>query len=230
MVHAKRQIYRCYTDVIAASTASAQDFAKVFGDPGPRVTVQALGVAAGATRDGSAHPDAPIVAVGRLHPSKGYDVLIRAVADLAPRRRLVIHGEGPERSSLEALARELGVDLNLPGTASLESVRAEVLPTAAALVVPSRSEAFGLIAIEGLAAGVPVVASDVGGLSEVIREGVGGHLVPVGEPGALAQRLALVLEPDTNDQMGRAAHQEFSSRFELRRRTEEIAQHLLAGE
>ena len=86
---------------------------------------------------------------------------------------------------------------------------------ATATVVPSRSEGFGLVNIESLAVGTPVVASSVGGIVEVIRDGVDGFLVPPDNPEALAERLLLLLSnPDLRRTMSRNARERFLTTFE----------------
>ncbi|MFO7323659.1 MAG: glycosyltransferase family 4 protein, partial [Chloroflexota bacterium] len=84
-------------------------------------------------------------------------------------------------------------------------------------VVPSRSEAFGLVNIEAMAVGTPVVTSRVGGIVEIVREGQDGFLVPPDDPQALANRLYLILsDPALRAQMGQNARQHFLDRFEQR--------------
>ena len=128
-----------------------------------------------------------IGAVGRLVPEKGFDVLVRALAGL-PEADLVLMGDGPERAGLEDLGRELGVLDRMTFTGWVEPPwvaqrRCDVL------AVPSRVEGFGLVAVEALLAGIPVVASRVGGLTEVVEDGVTGLLVPSDDPEALAGAL-----------------------------------------
>ena len=153
-----------------------------------------LGARDGAEEGASTATDRsrPLVgAVGRLSPEKGFDVLVRAVAQL-PGARTVVAGDGPERETLERLAHELGI-------ASLVTFVGWVDPPWSdhlvpdVLVVPSRREGFGLVAAEALMSGIPVVASAVGGLPEVLEEGVAGLLVPPEDPTALARAIESVL-------------------------------------
>jgi glycosyltransferase involved in cell wall biosynthesis len=230
-VRGRKAAYRAYTDVVGVSAAAAADFTAVFGGAegrGPAVHVRHNAVADGAHRTGPAAADAPVVAVGRLELWKGLDVLVRAAAQLAPARRIVILGEGAERDHLTRLAADLGVDLALPGTVAQGDVRGR-MAEAAVLVVPSRAEAFGLVAAEGLAAGVPVVASEVGGLAEVVRPDQTGLLVPPDDPAALAAAIGRALEPQRNQVWGDAARQDFLARFEVETWAADLADRLLSG-
>jgi len=123
-------------------------------------------------------------AVGRCSPEKGFDVLIRALAEL-PDCRLVVLGDGPARPELARLARELGV-------AGRVRFAGWVDPPWAlkwgfdVLVAPSRVEGFGLVAVEAILAGIPVIASRVGGFAEMIDDGATGLLVEPGDAASLA--------------------------------------------
>jgi D-inositol-3-phosphate glycosyltransferase len=137
--------------------------------------------------------------VGRLDPIKGLDLLLESVALLrSPARLLLVGGapEGdPEVERLRARAVELGIAgrVRFPG-----SVPQEELPSyyraADALVVTSRYESFGLVAVEALACGTPVVAAQVGGLPSIVRDGANGLLVRWRAPQAFAERLDMLLE------------------------------------
>lgn len=130
--------------------------------------------------------DGPVVAVGRLVPEKGFDVLVRACAKA--RLPLVIVGDGDGRGALEALAREAGGSVTFAGSVAPPALAAHY--AAARLVaVPSRREGFGLVAAEAAAAGRAVVASAVGGLPDIVRDGVTGSLVAPGDVDALAAAL-----------------------------------------
>jgi glycosyltransferase involved in cell wall biosynthesis len=135
-----------------------------------------------------AGPWQPVVFAGRLSPEKGVDTLIEAAA--WDGISLEIAGDGPERARLEELAGRIA-----PGRVRFHGLlpKAEVLAlfrSAAAVAVPSRWwENQPMTVLEALASGTPVVASDLGGLSELIEPGVTGVLVPPDDPEALARAL-----------------------------------------
>jgi len=160
-----------------------------------------------------------IVMVARLIPEKGAHHLLQAMVDLAarlPAVKLLLVGDGPQRESLSDQAAELGIQRHVVWTGKL--LRAEALThlTAADVaVVPSQwEEGFGLTAIEAMAFGKPVVASNTGGLREVVHDGQDGLLVPVGDPRELARAIAAVLTDDAaRARMGLAARRNVESRF-----------------
>ncbi|MFY9587286.1 MAG: glycosyltransferase, partial [Actinomycetota bacterium] len=158
------------------------------------------------------------------------DVAVRAIAelmrrdpDLAGTVTLVILGGPSGRGGVqpESLAK-LAADLGVAGALRLEgAIPHDDLPryyrAADAVLIPSRSESFGLVAIEASACGAPVVASDVGGLGVTVRDGVTGLLVPSFEPVAYADALSRVLsDPSLAAAMG-SAGSHFARRFDWRR-------------
>jgi glycosyltransferase involved in cell wall biosynthesis len=163
-----------------------------------------------------------LLALGRLVPQKGLDVAVRALSEVRRRHPdavLVVAGEGPERRALEGLAAELGVGdaLFLPGRAG--DVAAH-LARADLLVHPSRWEGFGLVLLEAMLASVPVVATRVSSIPEIVADGETGVLVPPEDPQALADALARVLDdPGTLGAAGRARALEHFSAEAMARRT-----------
>lgn len=130
--------------------------------------------------------DGAVLGVGRLVPEKGFDVLIRAVAETGD--RLVLVGDGDGRTALEALARSSGADVTFAGSVAPAALAAHY--AAARLVaVPSRREGFGMVAAEALAAGRAVVGTRVGGLPDLVTDGVTGTLVAPDDVVALAAAL-----------------------------------------
>ncbi|MBA3884874.1 MAG: glycosyltransferase family 4 protein [Acidobacteria bacterium] len=141
-----------------------------------------------------------ILAVGRLHPVKGHDVLLRAFALLAgahPHARLVLVGDGGFRHTLEVLTAELGITgrVEFAGQLGPEAVRAR-MAAARCFVLPSRSEGLPLALLEAMAAGLPVVATRVGGVPEVVDESH-ARLVPTEDPPRMAAALQAALVDST---------------------------------
>jgi glycosyltransferase involved in cell wall biosynthesis len=136
--------------------------------------------------------EGPVVgAVGRLAPEKGFDLAVRALGALQE-ATLVLVGDGPERERLEQLAAELGVASRLVFVGWSDEPR-RYLPGFDALLLPSRHEGFPLAVVEGMLAGLPVVAADVGSVREAVLDGETGYLVPPGDAEAMAARLRPLL-------------------------------------
>ena len=126
--------------------------------------------------------------VGRLVSVKGVDVALRALAHLDPRYTLDICGEGPERETLELLVQQLGIEsrVTFHGWVDHQAL-APLAQKASIQLVPSRYEPFGIVALEGIAAGCAIVAAETGGLPEAM--GPCGVLVPPDDPEALANSI-----------------------------------------
>ena len=162
--------------------------------------LQVVSMPVGVDRLGPVTPtpaDGPVVAVGRLMAEKGFDVVIEAVAlmDTAQRPEVVIVGDGPDRSRLEALALRRGVNATFAGAVAPGEV-GEWYRRARLVCVPSRREGFGMITAEALAAGRPVVATNVGAAPQFITDGVNGCLVPPDNAEALSAALTKALQSD----------------------------------
>ncbi|MDB6121299.1 MAG: hypothetical protein JWQ71_292 [Pedosphaera sp.] len=227
----KRLVYGVATHIAANSAASARDVQNVYSVPKSKCRVF-FNSLADPMRESCflyAPPrDGKLICVGRLFPSKGQDVLIRALAILktqVPFIHVDFVGEGPSLAAFQQLARDLDVDKQCTFVGRLD--HGEVLKkmaASAATVVPSRNEAFGLVNIESMAMGTPVVASRVGGIIEIVRDGVDGFLVAQDDPKILAEKLsALLLEPGLRQQMSLNARERFLSTFEQQRLVQEQA-------
>jgi glycosyltransferase involved in cell wall biosynthesis len=139
-----------------------------------------------------------VVFVGRLVPAKGVDVLLHALVLLqehAPAVRLVVVGDGPERPTLERLTGELGLErvVDFRGLLEPDAVP-EALRGATVVVTPSRREGLPLVALQAALLARPLVASRVGGLPELVRDGETGWLVEPDDPQTLASALQRVLD------------------------------------
>jgi glycosyltransferase involved in cell wall biosynthesis len=154
-----------------------------------------------------------LLAVCRLERQKGVDVAVRAVAAVRERHpdiRLVVLGEGPERTALEALARDLRAPVHLLGR--VPDVTAW-LRRATLLVHPVRWEGFGLAVLEAMVAGLPVVASRVSSLPELVVDGETGVLVEPDDPAALAAAIDRAIE--TPALLGDAGRERARSAFSV---------------
>lgn len=155
--------------------------------------------------------DAPLVAfVGRLSPEKGPDLFVRMAAQLAvkhPRAIFVVVGHGPLRERLERDARMLDLGNRLRFAGERHDVL-EFMPALTALVVPSHAEGMPLALMEAMAAGVPVVATSVGGIPELVQHGATGLLVGPGDAGNLAAAVdGLLDDPPWAAALGRRARE-----------------------
>ncbi len=198
--------YRLADSVIAVSQGVADDLAATIGLNGEKIKticnpVETPAITARAAEPLS-HPwfapfEPPVVlSVGRLTPAKDYPTLLRAFALLRETRqaRLMILGEGKERSSLEALVTELGLgaDVALPGF--VENPFA-YMRRAAVFVLSSRWEGFPKVLGEAMACGAPIVATDCpSGPREILEDGQWGRLVPVADREALALAIGAALK------------------------------------
>lgn len=166
---------------------------------------------------GAGPEDLLIGTLGRLEePKKGLSFFLRAAALIArerPRARFVLVGEGPARKRLETLAEAAG----LAGRTVFAGERRDVaalLPAFDLFVQPSLWEGFGLTLLEAMAAGRPVIASRVGGVPEVVRDGRDGLLVPPGDAEALAGAvLALLRDPVLAARLGRSGRERVATSF-----------------
>jgi glycosyltransferase involved in cell wall biosynthesis len=161
-------------------------------------------------------PDAPVVGtLSTLRPVKGHEVAIEAMAEITrrvPGARLVVVGEGESRPALERAAAHLGPVVKFAG------FRDDVMPVLDAFDVlahPSRQEAFPTTLLEAMAAGVPQVATAVGGIPEIVEDGHTGLLLaPPPEPAALADRVvSLLQDPARREELAAAGRERFAERF-----------------
>jgi glycosyltransferase involved in cell wall biosynthesis len=151
-----------------------------------------------------------LLAVARLTTQKGIDVAVHALALLPDDTVLVVLGEGPERPALEGLARSLGVERRMFLLGRVPDVAAW-LRRATLLVHPARWEGFGIGVLEAMLAGLPVVATNVSSLPELVADGKTGILVRPEDPSALALGVARALEQTGLGRAGRErARREFS--------------------
>jgi glycosyltransferase involved in cell wall biosynthesis len=166
-----------------------------------------------------------LAVVGRLIPIKAHDVLLAAltrVREELPEATLEIAGEGPLDAELRATVTRLGLR-DAVSFLGRVAPAAPVFERSAVVVVPSRGEGFGMVALEAMERGRAVVASDVGGLPEIVEDGVTGIVVPPDEPEALAAALLeLLRDPARAAAMGAAGRVRALAAFSQGRCTDRI--------
>ena len=159
-----------------------------------------------------------IFACRQLFPRKGIAILLEAAAIVRksiPDLKIVIAGDGFQRGELEQLSRDLSID---DITSFLGWIVNKDLPryyrAAAVSVIPSLEEGFGIPAAEAMGCELPVIASDAGGLPEVVDDGVTGFVVPRGDVKALADKMLLLLhDPELRVRMGKAGREKSMRSF-----------------
>jgi glycosyltransferase involved in cell wall biosynthesis len=139
-----------------------------------------------------------IVAMGRLVRRKDYPTLLKAFSDLERKDvDLILLGDGPERENLEALATNLGIGdrVHLKGFVS-DELKYQVLSNSDVFALISLHEGFGVVYLEAMYCGLPVVAADQGGQIDILSDGETGRLVPIGDRSAIARSLSELLEDE----------------------------------
>jgi glycosyltransferase involved in cell wall biosynthesis len=176
-------------------------------------------------------PENPVVlAVGTLHPRKGYETLLaafqRVVAKIPAAECWIVGGEfgdGSYGRKLREMATTLGIAKQVKFLGSSTDVRSYMLASSV-LTVPSRIEAFGMVAIEAMLLGKPVVACRTGGLKEIVAHRATGCLVEPENPGEMAKALLEILSNRPLAQtMGEAGQARVQQRFTLTRMTASFA-------
>ena len=189
---------RCHH--LIANTKGIADYLRARGWPGERVHhlpnfVSAERKPAAFRSDYHTPDDAPLLlAIGRLHRNKAFDVLLAALAEL-PDCTLWLAGSGPEEAALKACAREYGVEARVRFLGWRDDVAA-LFAAADVFVCPSRHEPLGNVVVEAWAQAVPVVAAASAGPMELIEDETSGLLVPIDDAGALAAGIRRVLGDD----------------------------------
>lgn len=155
------------------------------------------------------------VMVARFEAPKDHALVVRAMVSLPKSVRLQLVGEGPNRAAVEDEARALGVADRVDFLGLRDDVP-EILAAADVLVLASRWEGQGLTILEAMRAGLPVVASDVGGVGEAVVDGETGLLVPSGDVAAFADRLGRVAaDADLRSKLGAAGRKRYERSFRL---------------
>jgi glycosyltransferase involved in cell wall biosynthesis len=213
-------------DHLIANTRAIVDYAVAGGWPRHRIDylpnfVPDAGAAAGGRASSSTKPPLAL-AIGRLHPNKGFSLLLEALAKTQG-IRLAIAGDGPLRRELEQRARDFGVAARVHFLGWHDDVAA-LLAQADFLVCPSLHEPLGNVVIEAWSAGLPVVATASDGPAGLIEDEVNGLLVPLpGQPGGGSSALAAAIErlsrdPELRGRLGQGGRCMYENEF-----TEEVA-------
>ncbi len=227
--------------LIAATPAELAQMNWLYGAPMEKVIVippgvdlerfQPINKTEAKNRVGIPCGDKNIMFAGRIEPLKGIDTLIQAMAlirqrypDVMDNTCVAIIGGDPwadspdaEMARLQALRQELGInDLVLFLGAKDQDVLPNYYAAAEMVVMPSHYESFGMVALEAMAMGRPVIASEVGGLAYLVQDGVNGYHVPTRDPEAQAERIyELLTNVDCREAMGIAARH-YAERFDWR--------------
>jgi glycogen(starch) synthase len=226
--------------VIVCSCAMRTETQHLFGLSADKVTVIPNGIdlaVKGSPRSESAPGGRRLLFhIGRLVPEKGADLLLQAMCWVLRRHPvdLVIGGTGPYREHLERRTTELGLGAHVHFAGWLDDVRlADLYACADAAIVPSTYEPFGIVALEAMAAGTPLVASDVGGLSEIITHERNGLKARPGDPIDLARQIGrLLADPALAAQMAAQALADVEAHYswsQIAAQTEAVYEDVLAN-
>ena len=160
---------------------------------------------------------------------KGIDILIKAmplVLKEMPSANLLIAGQGPEEAALKKLTQDLRLSAHVHFKSTTNQTQ-DLLCAFDVFVMPSLMEGLGLSVIEAQACGIPVVASRVGGLVDLIEDGQSGYLVPINDPAALANRIIEVLRnPRLSKIMAQQARLNIEKHFSVQRMLQETLRSL----
>jgi glycosyltransferase involved in cell wall biosynthesis len=145
-----------------------------------------------------------------------------------PGLRLTLVGDGTDRPELERMARRHGDAVRFAGFLDQTAV-ADTLREADALVLPSFAEGVPVVLMEAMASGKPVIATQVGGVSELVEDGVSGHVVPPGDAASLAEAIIALADPGRRVRMGAAGRERVVTEFDIRIEAARIATLLTGG-
>lgn len=209
--------------VVSVSRAVADHYSRELGvrsqhiipDPLPALAglmkLHEIGAACKQRRRVIAIPGRVVREKGHFHAIQAFKALVSTGHDL----ELHVLGGGPLEADFSKEVTRLGLDVRVVCSGSLEhSTLLERLAAADVCLIPSLQEGFGIVALEAMALGVPVVASRVGGLAEIVQDGVTGLLAPPGEATLLAETVErLLTQPELAEDMSRAAKLDVHKRF-----------------
>ena len=212
-IEAERRIARSADRIVVASAHEQHLLTALYGADAERIAIVPCGIDLelfapmekefARRKLGLKDGERVILFVGRIEPLKGIDILISAAAQLHEDENfivLIVGGDARAAAEIEQLraqAERLGIDHHISFEGAVEHSRLPLYYNAADVcVVPSYYESFGLVAVESMACGTPVVASRVGGLTTTVQDGETGYLIPWRCPEPFAERLELLLDND----------------------------------
>jgi len=221
-VESEREVMAAANAIVVSTEQERSDISRLYNSEPEKISVLPAGVDLelfrptdkAEARRSLGLPDRNIVlSVGRVEPLKGFDILLQAMASLDDRSDnmvVIVGGDedaSPELERLRDLSRSLGLGEDVMFTQAVSQERLSMYYNAAdVFVMPSYYESFGLVALEAMACGVPVIASRVSGPRSFVKSGVTGYLVDRRCPEPFAQRLDVLLHnPTLRESMGRAA-------------------------
>jgi colanic acid/amylovoran biosynthesis glycosyltransferase len=175
----------------------------------------------------STTPHKRLLYVGRLAANKGLPILLQSLASLQsshPEITLTVVGDGEDRSFLEQMSLQLGLQerVNFVGYKSQTEVR-QYLQQSEVFVLPSFAEGIPVVLMEAMAAGVPVVATQIAGISELVEDGINGYLVPPGDSISLTKRIESLLgDGELRSRLGASGRLKVEREFNLDREVERL--------
>jgi phosphatidylinositol alpha-mannosyltransferase len=205
---ALRGIWKRLAVRVAVSRAAARFVSRV-GKGDLRIVPNGADVEMFASAEPARLPEGRrLLFVNRLDPRKGFRVMVSAFRMLATDRpdvRLIVAGDGPERPALQDLPGEMRERVVMLGNVPHEELPPYHAASEVFCAPATGRESFGIVLVEAMSAGLPMVASDIPGYREVVRDGLEGRLVPPRDPAALAGAVAEILDdPDTAKRLGEA--------------------------
>ena len=162
-----------------------------------------------------------VAMVANLRPEKGHVVFLKAIQQVVtqiPRAQFLIVGDGPMREMIEMHIKELGIAGSVTMTGAVTNIPSLLRSVDIVVLASLKNEGLPNAVMEAMAAGKPVVATDVGGTRELVTEGVTGYLVPSGDVSMMANRIKdLALSPAAQKTMGEKARRKIETQFEVER-------------
>jgi len=227
LIERKRLVYKCATHIIHVSKFEQADFKNTF-----HISNKVHHIFYNGKKDLALNTPAAedkkkiVICIGRLDYSKGQDIIIKAfrqVVNRIPDALLILVGEGKFRPSYMSLVSDLKLENSVKfyGRVSPDEV-INLLTESKVSVLPSRMDNCPLAIIESLSTGVPVIASRVGGIPEILIDGVTGYLIESEDNESFSSQIIKVLEdPDLQMMLSKNAKTDFLARFEITRVIEE---------